>query len=267
MDQLPKKEARGALTYGFLFSVGVSACLAVFWPCPVYAEEDSQSGLRLMEQGCRTHTQPEAIAIDYALAKTSDIEKVEVRRCFKEEHYQIRTYGPGGQLLSTTTCCSQFAKVTFSLLSDPKGKTDLIVAASGFEHFWSIEVFQTVSGRRIGEFLSKSAPVFLEPRGERETVGMVFTRDLFGIGWPVAPRWPVVVNVRRGLAFDPLNDHPDVLRSSLEESRSTLERWRTICALPDMQPCALSHAAGRLESQISALETLLGAPAVASGLY
>ena len=262
MDQLPKREACGAQTYGFLFSLGISACIAVFSPCPLYAEEDSRSDLRLIDQGCRTHTRPEAIAIDNALAKTSDIEKVEVRRCIEEVHYQIRTYGPGEQLLSTTTCCPWLgSKVTFSLLSDPKGKTDLVVANSGFEDHSVIEVFQAVSGLRIGEFLSKSTPVFLEPGGEHETVRMVFTRDIFGIGWPVAPRWPVVVNVRRGLAFDPLNDHPDVLQSSLEESRSTLERWREICTWPYMKPCALSHAAGRLEAQISALETLLSEPA------
>lgn len=269
MDQLPKRKAWGAPTYGLLFSLGMSACIAVLSPCAVYAEEDSLSDLRLVEQERQTDTRPEAIAIDAALAITSDIGKVEARFIPEELHYDVLIYGPGGQLLSTTTCCSwEGAKVTFSLLSDPKGETDLVVATSGLdplddEEDFSIEVFQAVSGRRIGEIWSESPPVFLEPRGERETVGMVFTRDIFGIGRPDAPVWPVVVNVRRGLVFVPLHDHLDVVRSSLEESRSALERWREICRFPDMQPCPFSKAARRLEAQISALESLVGGSAAA----
>ena len=264
MAQLPKSEAWGAPTYGFLFSMGICACITVLFPCGVHAEEDSLSGLRLVEQECPTDTRREAIAIDAALAITSDIGKVEARFIPGDWRYDVLIYGPGGQLLSTTTCCSlEGAKVTFSLLSDPKGETDLVVATSGIdpsneEHF-SIEVFQADSGRRIGEIWSVSPPVILEPGGERETVGMVFSKDIFGIGRPDAPAWPVVVNVRRGLVFVPLHDHLDVVRSSLEESRSALESWREFCR--DMQPCPFNKAARRLEAQLSALESLVGASA------
>ena len=245
-----------------LSGLGISAFVAVFCLLGIFHADGSLAQSAPIEPNGQGGTRCKTVAFDTAPTGTSDAERVEIRWCSEELQHKVLIYGSDGRLVSTAACCLGLGvKVTISLLPDPNGKTDLVVATSGFEEGYSIEIFQADSGRRIAKIWSESSPKFLEPDGDRETVEIVFTRDIFGIRRYDAPAWPVIVTVRRGLVVVPLNESVHVLRSSHAEAQRVLEEWKEICKAfePDPCPFTFSRATKRLEAQVSALEVLMSA--------
>ena len=242
-----------------LSGLGISAFVAVFCLLGISHADDSLAQSPPVEPSRQAGTRCKTVAFDTAPTGTSDAERVEIQWCSEEElPHKVLVYGSDGRLMSTAACCRwQGVKVTISLLPDPNGKTALVVATSGFEEDYSMEIFQADSGRRIAQIWSDSPPSFLHPDGDRETVEIVYTRDIFGIRRFDAPGWPVIVAVSGGLVVVPLTERVHVLRSSHAEAQSVLERWKELCKWFEPDPCPFIRAAKRLEAQMSALEILI----------
>ena len=251
-------------TSGELRGLAIAAIFSLLLPGVSHAERPLP-GSPSIERDSRTGTGCKAIVADIGPTAGARTGHVELRWCGEKLHHEVLIYDPHGGLISAAVCCPGLGvKVTLAVLPDPQGESDLVIATSGLdplddEENFSVEIFHAESGRRIGEIWSQSPPDFLGLDAERDTAEIVVTRDIFAIGQPDAPVWPVVVKVSRGVVLVPLGDRLHVLRSTLVESRGTFEKWKRTCGAFDSMPCPLDTASRRLEAQINALEALVGA--------
>lgn len=267
MERRSENRTGRGLSSRQLSGLGMSPFVAVFCLLGIFHADRSLAQSPPIDPNRQAGTRCETVAFDTAPpGTTSDTERAEIQRCSEELQRKVLVYASDGRLLSTAVCCPWLSVVvTIALLPDPNGKADLVVVTSGFEPLddeedYSIEIFQADSGRRIAMIWSESPPKFLHPDGDRETVEIVFTRDIFGVRRPGAPGWPVIAAVRRGLVIVPLKESVHVLRSSHAEARRVLEEWKEICKAFEPDPCPLTfiRAAKRLEAQVAALEILMG---------